>query len=762
MNSKTTKAKATKVKATKAKIIKGSGETKSSQSYLSFDNPNQQEIVFKPLKSSPSKNSLKILAANKSFKLSPIIEEERSNREQSSMSPINEEDISYTSNIPPKKFTYKKLVKMFYAELLNKEAIKLENNAEEIAEEIVIKIKKEDKTDNVKKRLADYSEETILSAFNEIIGKKIDETIKNVLRPINKEYEKLLIKKLWDVLYKANFGYVAEYKTFDEYLVTVDINNAIQDKLKQDEFFADFKRDIEQDKFFIDFIKSLEIKTIKGGMPGARTSSPGRRRRGAQPMVQPMVQDNEFCEYDFSQRDASIWQKIMLTSRYFIIPWKNLLLSVFKEIFVSPGWGRFTRPWKSRIDNKRIELRDKIISSYKNDLDKQAIVKAEFEIIDNDPELIKLINKSIWERILMDWRINHYQQYPDRKIDNMRQDIFIAQYCRNQTHSQSLMIYRPFDDCPIYGMRLKDRFSRKDMLRSMLYLLRNIEDLKVFVNLNDCETSVSPISTIQNCNPYDRCAEREVFEIAVRAHKGDGDIYHNHGIIYLSIKNFEDMKAGNLLDWYQLSKIPPAYLNQKIVINSANGLKTTGTVLLFLRLRDAQEHTDADNFVKNGLIKIYFGNKNILELLSIFEDFFKNIKIDLKEAYHNMDYEAEHKHVLEIKEELKEVTNDIFGIKFIWQIKLLRQRLNRIFYFLAKKHNIKEFYLYTSHRSSKYYQPTYDNNVATDQHILELFSLPFKVKIDWDRIGAENWSVIWELHQKYVDGIIDQHYYLGN
>ena len=655
---------------------------------------------------------------------------------------------------------------MFYAELLNKEAIKLENNAEEIAEEIVIKIKKEDKTDNVKKRLADYSEETILSAFNEIIGKKIDETIKNVLRPINKEYEKLLIKKLWDVLYKANFGYVAEYKTFDEYLVTDDIHNAIQAKLKQDDFFADLKRNIEQEEFFIDFIKSLEIKSIKGGMPGARTSSPGRRRRGVQPMAQPMaqpiVQDNEFCEYDFSQRDASIWQKIMLTSRYFIIPWKNLLLSVFKEIFVSPGWGRFTRPWKSRIDNKRIELRDKIISSYKNDLDKQAIVKAEFEIIDNDPELIKLINKSIWERILMDWRINHYQQYPDRKIDNMRQDIFIAQYCRNQTHSQSLMIYRPFDDCPIYGMRLKDRFSRKDMLRSMLYLLRNIEDLKVFVNLNDCETSVSPNSTIQNCNPYDRCAEREVFEIAVRAHKGDGDIYHNHGIIYLSIKNFEDMKAGNLLDWYQLSKIPPAYLNQKIVINSANGLKTTGTVLLFLRLRDAQEHTDADNFVKNGLIKIYFGNKNILELLSIFKDFFKNIKIDLKEAYHNMDYEAEHKHVLEIKEELKEVTNDIFGIKFIWQIKLLRQRLNRIFYFLAKKHNIKEFYLYTSHRSSKYYQPTYDNNVATDQHILELFSLPFKVKIDWDRIGAENWSVIWELHQKYVDGIIDQHYYLGN
>ena len=755
-------SKATKAKTTKAKTMKGSGETRSSQSYLSLANPNQQEMVFKPFELSPSKKLLKSLAANKSFNLPPIIEEDRSNREQSSISPINEGDISYNSNIAPKKFTYKKLVKMFYAELLNIEAIKLENNAEEIAEEIVIKIKKEDKTDNVKKRLADYSEETILSAFNEIIGKKIDETIKNVLRPINKEYEKLLIKKYWDVLYKANFGYVAEYKTFDEYLVTDDIDYAIQAKLKQDEFFADLKRDIEQDKFFIDLIKSVEIKSKNGGMPGARTSSPGRRRRGAQPMAQPIVQDNEFCEYDFSQREASIWQKIMSTSRYFIIPWKNLLLSVYKEIFVSPRWGRFTRPWYRRIDIKRIELRDKIISSYKNDLDKQAIVKAEFEIIDNDPKLIKLINKSIWERILMDWRINHYQQYPDRNIDMMREAYFIDQYCRSHTHSQRLMIYRPFDDRPIYGMRLEDRFGREDMLRSMLYLLRNIEDLKVFVNLNDCETRVSANSTIQNCNPYDRCAEREVFEIAVRAHKGDGDIYHQHGIIYLSIKNFEDMKAGNLLDWYQLSKIPPAYLNQKIVINSSNGTKTTGTVLLFLRLRDAQEHTYADNFVKNGLIKINFGEKNILELLSIFEDFFKNIKIDLKEAYHNMDYEAEHKHVLEMKEELKEVTNDIFGIKFIWQSKLLRQRLNRIFYFLAKKHNIKEFYLYTSHRSSKYYQPTYDNNIATDQHILEVFSLPFKVKIDWDRIGAENWSVIWELHQKYVDGIIDDHYYLGN
>jgi hypothetical protein len=98
---------------------------------------------------------------------------------------------------------------------------------------------------------------------------------------------------------------------------------------------------------------------------------------------------------------------------------------------------------------------------------------------------------------------------------------------------------------------------------------------------------------------------------------------------------------------------------------------------------------------------------------------------------------------------------DVLSTEFIWQVKLLRQQLNRIFYFLAKKHNIKEFYLYTSPLSSKLFGLNYDGVIATEKDIQELFSVPFMVKINWDKIGAENWSVIWEKHQRWVDGIIE-------
>jgi hypothetical protein len=744
----------------------------------------------------------------KTSKLLQIIEENPLNRKQSSMhqmsrmprmSSIIKEDISYDFNIPPAIFTYNKIVKMFYSELLKTEAIKLENNAKAIAEEIAIKIKNDDKTDKVKKNLHDYSEENIINAFIQIIKKKIDDCRESSK---NKEDKELLRKTLWDVLYKANFGYVATYKTLDEYpdktfnkyLVTYNIKlKDIYAKFKQDEIFKDFKIDFE------DFIKLVNKKPKNGGMPsGARSFSPGRRSSmlpaqsmsRAQSMPSAQSMDNEFYEDYFSQQDTSmmqnILQKIKSTSNFFIIPWKNLCLKVYKEL-----WFNFTSfslhvfsndPWDrqfpksvyigipdinpvfsySRIDEKRIKLRDKIIESYKNDLDKQAIIKEKFEIIDNNDQLIYYANKSIYERLLMDWRINFYKKFPNRLEEKIEKRHFKKKYWRidSDIHSINQIVYRPFDDLPIYGMRLGNRFDRFEMLCDMLYLFRNIPGLKVFVNLNDCET-ISADSTVYECNPYDIYAEREIFEIAAKAYLGNGFIskgeakYHNSGIIYLSIKNFENMKAGNLLDWYQLSKIPRAFLDQRIIINSSNGKKTTGTILLFLRLRDAQKDTEGYNYIKNGLIKEWFGHNNGSELLSIFKDFFINMKVNLKDVFIPfIDEDKKNVWLFNIDEEFKEVIDDIFNTEFIWHVKLLRQRLNRIFYFLAKKHNIKKFYLYTSRRDSKYYQPTYDYDIATENGKNQLF-FPFMVNIDWENIGAENWSVIWKKHQNWVDGIQD-------
>ena len=62
MNSKakTSKAKTSKAKTTKA--MKGSGETRSLQPYLSLANSNQHEKGFKSFELSPSKKLLKSFA----------------------------------------------------------------------------------------------------------------------------------------------------------------------------------------------------------------------------------------------------------------------------------------------------------------------------------------------------------------------------------------------------------------------------------------------------------------------------------------------------------------------------------------------------------------------------------------------------------------------------------------------------------------------------------------------------------------------------
>lgn len=95
-----------------SKIIKGSGESRKSQQYL----VDQNEMVVK--------GGLTILPSEKP--------EYISNGKQS------------YSYIPPKNFTYKKLVRMFYKELLNIEAKKLQANAQAIAEEIAEEIIKKD------------------------------------------------------------------------------------------------------------------------------------------------------------------------------------------------------------------------------------------------------------------------------------------------------------------------------------------------------------------------------------------------------------------------------------------------------------------------------------------------------------------------------------------------------------------------------------------------------------------------------------------
>jgi hypothetical protein len=763
-----------KLKAPKAKkVIKGSGESKSSQSYLSLANPNQQEIVFKKLKLSPTKNSLKSPTFNNSFNLSPIIEEDISNSEANvHMTLSNEESTSYNPHIPPKKFTYKILEKMFNAQLLKSETIKLQGNAKAFAEEIIKKIKF---AEGEKPKLSDYSERTVQNAFDTILGNKIDK-YKQDLKSINNEYKELLRKKLWDILYTLNFGY-ADKNKISEVLAMDDIKIANLNIIKA--FFIEL---IKKDDF-VKYMKDNEIdKLIKGGAPGrsARDRSPTARSKSKR---SPIVPDDEYIEEDWSMRDKklTIWQKIASLPKQFIFPWKILVLNVYKYMryhfltideIKTPEHLYYNY---TKIKGIKLALREKIIKSSKNDEDRK---KIEEELDIADTRLTSIIDNQIHMRAMMDWHIANYEMCP-AKGRLLRQKIFMEYYENKVVISRNYAqtIYLPFKHFPIYILRYDECFNRFELINLMFYLLRNIKNLTTFVDLQDCEDTGEVTGTKTGCNPYDRGVMREMFDLVVK-------IFTDQGVIeprqreYLSIKNFDDMKAGNLLDWYQLSKIPPDFLNESKVIYSSKNTTGIVIVLLFLRLRDAVKNENynplynarsqlyseqnlqvslndqgiSEEYVKNGLVNKYFGHANIIEVIREFKKLFKGLEFDYDISF----YEPK-QHVYDslMKKAKNFLEKDVLSTEFIWQVKLLRQQFNRIFYFLAKKHNITEFYLYTCPRNSKLFGLNYDGVIANEKEIQELFSQPFMVKINWKIIGAENWSVIWEKHQRWVDGILD-------
>jgi hypothetical protein len=766
-----------KLKAPKAKkVIKGSGESKSSQSYISLANPNQQEIVFKKLKLSPTKNSLKSPTFNNSFNLSPIIEEDISNSETNvHMTLSNEESTSYNPHIPPKKFTYKILEKMFNAQLLKSETIKLQGNAKAFAEEIIKKIKF---AEGEKPKLSDYSERTVQNAFDTILGNKIDK-YKQDLKSINNEYKELLRKKLWDILYTLNFGY-ADKNKISEVLAMDDIKIANLNIIKA--FFIEL---IKKDDF-VKYMKDNEIdKLIKGGAPGrsARDRSPTARSKSKRSPIVPDDEYDEYIEEDWGMRDKklTIWQKIASLPKQFIFPWKILVLNVYKYMryhfltideIKTPEHLYYNY---TKIKGIKLALREKIIKSSKNDEDRK---KIEEELDIADTRLTSIIDNQIHMRAIMDWHIANYEMCP-AKGRLLRQKNFMEYYENKVVISRNYAqtIYLPFKHFPIYILRYDECFNRFELINLMFYLLRNIKNLTTFVDLQDCEDTGEVTGTKTGCNPYDRGVMREMFDLVVK-------IFTDQGVIeprqreYLSIKNFDDMKAGNLLDWYQLSKIPPDFLNESKVIYSSKNTTGIVIVLLFLRLRDAVKNENynplynarsqlyseqnlqvslndqgiSEEYVKNGLVNKYFGHANIIEVIREFKKLFKGLEFDYDISF----YEPK-QHVYDslMKKAKNFLEKDVLSTEFIWQVKLLRQQFNRIFYFLAKKHNITEFYLYTCPRNSKLFGLNYDGVIANEKEIQELFSQPFMVKINWKIIGAENWSVIWEKHQRWVDGILD-------
>jgi hypothetical protein len=239
-------------------------------------------------------------------------------------------------------------------------------------------------------------------------------------------------------------------------------------------------------------------------------------------------------------------------------------------------------------------------------------------------------------------------------------------------------LYKPNDQLSLQGMQLPHQFNRELLLKTMIYLIRG-EKVYNFVDLQDCSGGTNKcnkrMSSGIGCNPYDRDAERLMWKNTVTNLLTRKQLDNS---TYYSIE-YEDMTAGKPGSWDIIADIGDiSQPSNNTVVHCLAGAGRTGSVLLFLLMRDFHRVLpfDAqlayDTELKTNLALPYLGYKNIKELIKILELFFIN-NDDV-----NVDY----------------VIEELFNVQSQAMASLLRQRINRIFFFLAKHFNVNEFYTY--------------------------------------------------------------------
>jgi len=394
----------------------------------------------------------------------------------------------------------------------------------------------------------------------------------------------------------------------------------------------------------------------------------------------------------------------------------------------------------SRIDQEcikyRVELEKKSKEIIKGLTDKgqQAIVEQFFRYVLNEEEDNgkNSVVKAFHAKRKLDYATEDQIKEYRRKIYDSSNTLNSIQYVDSYIFNK---LYRPNINCHVYGMQLPHQFDRVKLLGTMYKLHKS--GIYSIVDLQDCNSGINGghpmITKGVGCNLFDRNCEIDMWALAIAT--ADVSPPPNNAKYY-GIE-YADMSAGTLRTWNAISTIKNIKgENNKLVVHCLAGAGRTGSVILYLLMRDSQP--EESNNIKEDISKLYFGCNSIptfieTKLLPYFTVVDDDVLSDNRYFI---------KHMIAELFELGEKKDDID------RIILFRKRLNFIIVFLARHFEIKEFVTY--------HHTDFGKKPGDFSHSLKKIS---KITLDPDTYDKENILLTVQFCQAYTVKISDWEHY---